>query len=61
MVFLNFINKELIRIKDILAKNENKNVLFERKHTKFWINKYNTVIINPPNKEGNNTMTLRET
>ena len=61
VVFLNFINKELIRIKDILSKNENKNILFESKHTKFGINKYNTVITNQPKKEGNNTTTLGET
>ena len=33
---------------------KNKNVLFERKHSKFWINKYNIVIKNPPNKIENN-------
>ena len=33
----------------------------ESKHTKFGINKYNTVITNQPKKEGNNTTTLGET
>ena len=40
VVFLNFINRELDRINNILAKNENKNVLYESKHTKFGIDKF---------------------
>ena len=44
VVFLNFINNELIRINDPLAKNENKNVLYESKHTKFSLEKYNNDI-----------------
>ena len=35
VIFLNFINKEIERINEKLSKNENKNVLFESKHTKF--------------------------
>ena len=38
---LNFINSELKRINDKKSKNENKNVLYESKHTKFGMNKYN--------------------
>jgi hypothetical protein len=44
VVFLNFINNELIRINDLLAKNENKNVLYESKHTKFSLEKCNNDI-----------------
>ena len=60
VIFLNFINKELNRINDILSKNENKNILFESKYTKFGINKYSLVITNLPNKEGNNPTNIRE-
>ena len=35
VIFLNFINKEIIRISDILSKNENSNVLYKSKNTKF--------------------------
>ena len=44
--FLIFINKEIIRINEILSKNENINVLFNRKTTKFWKEKYNNKINN---------------
>ena len=40
VIFLNFINKEIERINEKLSKNENKNVLYESKHTKFGINKF---------------------
>ena len=40
VVFLNFINSEIKRINDKLSKNENKNVLYESKLTKFGVNKY---------------------
>ena len=41
---LNFINNELIRINNLLAKNDNKNVLYESKHTKFSLEKCNNNI-----------------
>ena len=40
VIFLNFINNEILRIKDILNKNENINVAFKPKKTKFGIEKY---------------------
>ena len=40
VVFLNFINKEILRINDLLGKNENINILFAEKHTKFGKEKY---------------------
>ena len=40
VVFLNFINKEITRINQILAKNENINILYKSKYTKFGIEKY---------------------
>ena len=46
MIFLNFINKEIIRINEILSKNENINVLFNSKTTKFGKEKYNNKINN---------------
>ena len=44
VVFLNFINNEINRINNILGKNENKNILFESKFSKFGLNKFNTTI-----------------
>ena len=44
VVFLNFINNELIRINNLLAKNKNKSVLYESKYTKFSLEKYNNDI-----------------
>ena len=44
VIFLNFINNELIRINNLLAKNENKNVFYESKYTKFSLEKYNNDI-----------------
>ena len=38
---MTMINKELIRINEILVKNQNKNIKFYAKFTKFGINKYN--------------------
>ena len=46
VIFLNFINKEIIRINEILSKNENINVLFNSKTTKFGKEKYNNKINN---------------
>ena len=40
VIFINFINKEIIRIIQQLAKNENINVLYKSKYTKFGIEKY---------------------
>ena len=40
VIFLNFINNEILRIKDIINKNENINEAFEQKKTKFGIEKY---------------------
>jgi len=40
VLFLNFINDELIRIKYLLGKNENINVLYFKKMTKFGKDKY---------------------
>ena len=40
VVFLNFINNEIICIFDILGKNENVNILFAEKNTKFGRSKY---------------------
>ena len=64
VVFLNFINKELNRINDILSKNENKNILYESKHTKFGINKFSTAIseqsnIGRDNKSNNINLELK--
>ena len=47
VVFLNFINRELERINTILSKNENINVLYQMKYSKFGIEKY-------ANKNNNN-------
>ncbi len=46
MIFLNFISKEIIRINEILSKNNNINVLFNSKTTKFRKEKYNNKINN---------------
>ena len=40
VVFLNFINRELERINTNLSKNQNINVLYQMKYTKFGIEKY---------------------
>lgn len=45
VIFLNLINKEIIRINEILSKNDNINVLFNSKTTKFWKEKYNNKIM----------------
>ena len=47
-IFINFINNEINRIDEELAKNENVNVLYEIKNTKFGIEKY------APNIRNNN-------
>ena len=41
VIFLNFINKEINRINEILSKNDNINVLFNSKATKFGKEKNN--------------------
>ena len=41
VVFMNFINKEIDRINEILGKNENINVLYSKKNTKFGSKKFN--------------------
>ena len=40
VVFLNFINNEILRINEMLGKNENINILFAEKHTKFGKEKF---------------------
>ena len=40
VIFMQFINKELSRINELLAKNSNINVIYKQK-TKFGVNKYN--------------------
>ena len=40
VVFCNFINNEINRINNLLAKNENVNVLFYSKNTKFGKEKF---------------------
>ena len=40
VVFLNFINNEIIRINETLGKNENINILYAEKHTKFGKEKF---------------------
>ena len=40
VVFLNFINNEIIRINNLLGKNENINILFAEKTTKFGKDKF---------------------
>ena len=40
VVFLNFINDEIIRITNLLGKNENINILNDMKKTKFGLEKY---------------------
>ena len=55
VVFINFINKEIIRINDILSKNENINVLYNSKYTKFGKEKYISPI-NETNSVINNSI-----
>ena len=38
---MSFINKEIYRINDLLGKNENINVIYSQKNTKFGKQKYN--------------------
>ena len=40
VIFINFINNELNRIDEELSKNENVNVLYESKNTKFGLERY---------------------
>ena len=61
VVFLNFINKEIIRMSDILSKNENINVLYESKNTKFGKEKFsrgkdNNIIIEINERRENNNL-----
>ena len=53
VIFLNFKNDELERIDNILGKNENINVLYKKKSTKFGIDKYK------PNYPQQNTINLQ--
>ena len=46
VVFLNFINNEILRINEILGKKENINILFAQKHTKFGQEKFDRNISN---------------
>ena len=45
VVFLNFINNEIIRINELLGKNENINILFAKKTTKFGKDKFDNNIL----------------
>ena len=56
VVFLNFINRELERINNILSKNENINVLYQMKYTKFGRDKFS----NKGNISNGNTQNLSE-
>ena len=61
VVFLNFINKEIIKISDIFSKNENINVLYESKNTKFGKEKFsrgkdNNIIIEINERRENNNL-----
>ena len=47
--FLNFINNEIIRINKELIENQNINVIYNAKTTKFGIEKYN-------NKDNNDNL-----
>jgi hypothetical protein len=40
VIFMIFINKEIFRINDLLGKNENINVIYSQKNTKFGKQKY---------------------
>ena len=54
VVFTDFINNELSRINEILTKNENVNILYNIKMTKFGKNKYvNNIIDNSDNNKNN--------
>ena len=39
--FMNFINNEILRINELLNKNENINIAYMKKKTKFGLGKYN--------------------
>ena len=56
VIFLNFINKELDRINEKLSKNENINVLYESKQTKFGINKFINNISDKNNDSNQNNL-----
>ena len=61
VVFLNFINNEILRINEVLGKNENVNILFAEKNTKFGMEKFTNEIrikndINENNNKNNNTI-----
>ena len=64
VIFLNFINNEINRINEQLSKNENINVLYNSKLTKFGTEKYsNTNKIEKGkdnNNESNNIVNLSE-
>ena len=54
VVFLNFINNEILRINEILGKNENINILYAQKQTKFGKEKFTSNFsLNIYNKEHN--------
>ena len=40
VVFLNFINNEILRINELFGKNENLNIFFAKKLTKFGKEKF---------------------
>ncbi len=54
VVFINFINKEIIRINLQLSKNENINVLYKSKYTKFGKEKYSAKLNYDKNNEKKN-------
>ena len=54
VVFINFINKEIIRINLQLSKNENINVLYKSKYTKFGKEKYSAKLNYDKNIEKKN-------
>ena len=53
VVFLNFINDEIMRITNLLGKNENINILNSMKNTKFGLEKYQ-INLNKPSTNINN-------
>ena len=54
VVFLKFINNEISRINELLGKNENINILYAEKHTKFGKEKFiNSIRFKTDIKENN--------
>mgnify|MGYP007070125749 FL=1 len=54
VIFLNFINNEINRINEQLSKNENINVLYNSKLTKFGTEKYTNIDKIEEGKDNNN-------